>query len=131
MNDVEKICLDFETAFDFLRGDLAVAVKLRNYASSEEICMTSMGMTHLLMAITNEEAVKPFLNSVTILPYDRSAAQIASNLQRELQDAGVEHKSLDTIMTAAICISNKARLFSRASTLSASKYDGIKALKKV
>jgi predicted nucleic acid-binding protein len=128
---MEKICLDFETAFDFLRGDLSVAVKLRNYASSEEICITSFAMAQLMMAITNTEAVRPFLNSVNVLPFDRNAAHIAANLARELQNAGDDQKRLDTIMTAAICISNKAHLFTRSPSSSPSRYDGIKGLKKV
>lgn len=124
---MEKICLDFETAFDFLRGDIGVVEKLRNYAPSEEICITSIAMTHLMISITKPEAVRPFLNSVTVLPLDRNAAQIAASISRELQNSGNEQKRLDTIMTAAICIANKAHLFSR----SPSNYDGIKGLKKV
>ena len=124
---MEKICLDFETVFDFLRGDLSVVEKLRNYASSEEICITSIAMSHLLMTISKQDAVKPFLNSVTVLPFDRNTAQVAASINRELQVAGDDQKRLDTIMTAAICIANKAHLFSR----SPSRYDGIKGLKKV
>jgi predicted nucleic acid-binding protein len=128
---MEKICLDFETALDLLRGDLAVVEKLRNYSSSEEICLTSIAMTQLMVSVTKTDAIKSFLNSVTILPFDRNAAHIAANLTIELDGAGGDQKRFDTIMTAAICISNKARLFSRAPALTGSKYDGIKALKKV
>ncbi len=128
---MEKICLDFETALDLLRGDLTVVEKLRNYAPNEEICLTSLAMTQLMMAVTKTDAVKSFLNSVTVLPFDKNAAYIAANLAMELHSAGDDQKRLDTIMTAAICISNKAHLFSRAPTNTESKYDGIKGLKKV
>jgi len=128
---MEKICLDFETALDLLRGDLAVVEKLRNYASSEEICLTSIAMTQLMVSVTKADAIKSFLNSVTVLPFDKNAAYIAANLAKDLQSVGDEQKRLDTIMTAAICISNKAHLFSRAVTNVPSKYDGIKGLKKV
>jgi len=128
---MEKICLDFETALDLLRGDLAVVEKLRNYASNEEICLTSIAMTQLMVSVTKEDAIKSFLSSVTVLPFDKNAAYIAANLAKDLQNVGDEHKRLDTIMTAAICIANKAHLFSRTPTNTESKYDGIKGLKKV
>jgi predicted nucleic acid-binding protein len=124
---MEKICLDFETAFDFLRGDLTVVEKLRNYADREEICITSIAMTHLMVAITKPEAVRAFLNSVTVLPFDQTAAQAAARISMELNAAGDYEKGLDAVMTAAVCISNKAYLFSRSPT----RYEGIKTLKKV
>ena len=55
---MEKICLDFETALDLLRGDITVVEKLRNYAPNEEICLTSMAMTQLMISVTKTEAVK-------------------------------------------------------------------------
>lgn len=124
---MEKICLDFETAFDFLRGDLTVVEKLKNYSSSEEICVTSHAMSQLMITITKSDAVRAFLSSVTVLPFDRDAAQITASISRELHAAGDDQKRIDTIMTAAICITNKAHLFSR----SPSRYEGIKGLKKV
>jgi predicted nucleic acid-binding protein len=88
-------------------------------------------MTQLMVSVTKTEAIKSFLNSVTVLPFDRNAAHIAANLALELDSSGADQKRLDTIMTAAICIANKAHLFSRTQANTESKYDGIKGLKKV
>jgi len=124
---MERICLDFETAIDFLRGEPATIEKLRYYADREEICITSFTMTHLLATITKREAVFSFVNGVTVLPFDRKAAQIAANINQELEENGDSQKRLDTVMMAAVCIANDAFLYSRTP----SKFDGIKKLKKV
>jgi predicted nucleic acid-binding protein len=124
---MEKICLDFEIAIDFLRGDPATIEKLKYYADREEICITSLTMMHLLEAINKPEVVSAFAGSVTILPFDRKAAQVASKIMNEFKDRGEVPKITDSVLTAAICMANDAHLFSR----SAAKFEGIKGLRKV
>ena len=124
---MEKICLDFETALDFLCGEPATIEKLKYYADREEICITSFTMLHLLQTINKPDVVTAFTNSITILPFDRRAAQHAANISKDLEEQGDLHKRMESIMTAAICIVNDAFLFSR----SQSKFDGIKGLRKV
>ena len=124
---MEKICLDFEAALHFLRGDPATIEKLKYYADREEICITSFTMLHLVEAIKKPEAVNAFANSVTVLPFDRRAAHLAASISRELEEHGTTHGMSESVMTAAICMANDAFLFSR----SPSKFDGIKGLKKV
>ena len=75
---MEKICLDFETAVDFLRGEPSTIEKLKYYADREELCITSHTMMHLLETIKKRDVVVAFANSVTILPFDKKAAHIAT-----------------------------------------------------
>lgn len=124
---MEKICLDFEIAIDFLRGDPATIEKLRYYADREEICITSLTMMHLLEAISKGEVVSAFAGSVTVLPFDKKAAQVASKILNEFKDKGETRRIDDGILTAAICMANDAFVYSRAPA----KFDGIKGLRKV
>ncbi len=124
---MERICLDFEAALDFLRGDPAIIEKLKYYADREEICITSITMMQLMETISKPEAINAFANSVTVLPFDRKTAQIAANLMKDLHERGDDSHRLESVLTAAICMANDAFLFSR----SPSKFDGIKGLRKV
>jgi len=124
---MERICLDFETAVDFLRGDPATIEKLKYYADREELCITSYTMMHLLETISKREVVVAFANSVTVLSFDKKAAQIASQINRDIQGKGELPKMMESVLTAAICMANDAFLFSRSSW----KFDGIKGLKRV
>lgn len=124
---MEKICLDFDAALDFLRGEATLLEKLKYYVAKEEICVTSITLFHLVQTIRKPEVTTAFSNRITILPFDKKAAILAAAITKELDDHGVLSKKIDDIITASICISNDAFLFSRA----VSKYDGIKGLRKV
>ncbi len=124
---VEKICLDFETALDFLGGGNATYEKMRYYADREEMCITSFTMLHITEVINKPEVVSAFVNGVTVLPFDRKAAQIAAAINRELEEKGNSGKRSELVLTAAICIANDALLFAHKP----SDFDGIKGLKKV
>ena len=124
---MERICLDFETAVDFLRGDPSTIEKLKYYADREELCITSYTMMHLLETISKREVVVAFANSVTVLSFDKKAAQIASQINRDIKGKGELPKMMESVLTAAICMANDAFLFSRSSW----KFDGIKGLKRV
>lgn len=126
---MERICLDFETALDFLRGDVATIEKMRYYADREELCITTFTMLHIMEVVNKPEVVTAFVNSVTVLPFDRKAVQIAAAINRELEEKGDSGKRSEVVLTAAICMANDALLFSRAQSMS--KFDGIKGLKKV
>lgn len=123
---MEKICLDFETALDFLMGDPATIEKLKYYADREEICITSLTMMQLLETIKKEEAITNFSNSVSILPFDKKAAGIATKLNREIKQNGLP-KPMDSVLTASICIANDAFIFTKSSW----KFEGIRGLRKV
>ena len=124
---MEKICLDFETAVDFLRGEPSTIEKLKYYADREELCITSHTMMHLLETIKKREVVMAFANSVTILPFDKKAAHIASRINRDIYRKGELPKMTDSVLTAAICMANDAFIYSRLSW----KFDGIRGLKRV
>lgn len=124
---MEKICLDYEAALDFLKGEPVTIEKLKYYADREEICITSFTMVHLMESIKKTEAVGAFINSVNVLSFDRKAAAVAARLMREVRELGIRDAQMDDVLTAAMCISNNAFLFARKP----SKFDGIKGLRKV
>jgi predicted nucleic acid-binding protein len=124
---MERICLDFETSLDFLRGDPGTIEKLKYYSDREELCITSLTLMHLLETVKKREVVISFANSMTILPFDKKAAQIAYQINRDIQGKGEIPKMMESVLTAAICMGNDAFIFSRSSW----KFDGIKGLKRV
>ncbi len=124
---MEKICLDFEAALDFLRGEPKTIEKLGFYSDREEICITSTTLFNLFETVTKRDVVSAFANSITVLPFDRRAAQIAASINKELEEEGYMRGQSESVLTAAVCIANDALLFSRSSE----KFDGIRGLKKV
>lgn len=125
--DMERICLDFEAALDFLRGEQSIVEKLKYYADREEICICSFTLFHLLETIKKTEIVMSFAGNVTVLPFDQRAATIAARIKQEIAEKSGEKKGMGTLLTAATCLANNAFLFSR----NPGKFDGIKGLKKV
>ncbi|MBN1169572.1 hypothetical protein JXA56_00970 [Candidatus Micrarchaeota archaeon] len=124
---MEKICLDFDTAIDFLRGDPSTIEKLMYYADREELCITSMTLMQLLETIRKHEAVTNFANSITILPFDKKAAAIANKINNDLKDRGEMPKPIDSVLLASVCIAHEAFVFSRSPW----KFEGIRGLRKV
>ncbi|MEW6036090.1 MAG: hypothetical protein AB1529_05740 [Candidatus Micrarchaeota archaeon] len=124
---MEKICLDFETALDFLRGDPGTIEKLGYYADREEICVTSFTLMQLHEAVSKQDVVSAFAANVTILPFDGKAAQNVAKIMNELRERGDGGEITDSVLTAAICIANDALIYSRAPA----KFARIKGLKKV
>ena len=114
---MEKICLDYETALDFLRGDPATIEKLKYYAE----------MMQLLETIKKQDVVNDFANSVTILPFDKKAAAVATKLNKEMTQKGEIPKPVDSVLMASICIANDAFIFTRSPW----KFEGIRGLRKV
>ena len=124
---IEKICLDTEIAIDFLKGEAAAVEKLRYYADREEICINTLTLVQLLSAIKKQEIANTLINSVTILDLDKKSANLAARLIQDSKENGHNHKHMDSIITAAICISNNAFLF----TKDRKKFEGMKGLKLV
>ena len=124
---MEKICLDNEIVIDFLRGEKNSVEKLKYYADREEICINTLTLLQLMSAIKKPDVANAFINSVTILEFDKKSAAIAARLVYDLREQGYNHKNIDSILTAAICMSNEAFLF----TKDRKKYEGIKGLKLV
>ena len=124
---MEKICLDFEAAIEFLRGEQSTIEKLKWYVDREEVCITAFTMAHIIESVKKPEVINRFVNSVTILPFDKKSATILSRLLTELRERGLEVKHTDNLVTASICMANDAFLF----TKSPSNYEGAKGLRKV
>jgi predicted nucleic acid-binding protein len=124
---MERICLDFEAALDFLRGDPATIEKLMYYADREEICITGMTLMHLYETVSRQDVVGAFAANVTILPFDKKAAQITTKLMNELREHGESVQITDSLLTAGVCMANDAHIYYKT----ASKYARLKGLKKV
>lgn len=123
---MEKICLDYSAALDFLKGEKTVAEKLNYYINNDEICISALTLAHLLYTVKKQDVIISFANSVTILPIDRKAVVVSSKLRNELAENANEI-SHETLMNAAVCIVNDAFLFTRR----AADYEKIKGLKRV
>lgn len=128
---MEKICLDFDIALDFLKGDKGTIEKLNYYADKEEICITSITLMHLLESVSRNDVVNAFAGSITVLPFDKKAAQFANKIAIDLRERGDGGRMSDSILTAAICMANDALLYYKQDFRSAAKFDGIKGLRKV
>jgi len=124
---MEKICLDFEAALDFLRGDPGTIEKLMYYADREDICITSITLMHLYETVSRQDAVGAFAANVTVLPFDKKAAQMTTKLMNELREHGESVQITDSLLTAGVCIANDALIYMKTPA----RYAKIKGLKKV
>ncbi|MEM3422327.1 MAG: type II toxin-antitoxin system VapC family toxin [Candidatus Bilamarchaeaceae archaeon] len=123
---MEKICLDYYAALDFLRGEPSTVEKLNYYLKTDEICISSITLAHLLFTIKKQDVVVSFANSITVIPIDRKVAVVASKLKNELEESGVIAPQ-EVLFNAAACIVNDAFLFTRKPT----DYEKIKGLRRV
>jgi len=123
---MEKICLDYYTVLDFLRGDPTVVEKLNYYADREEICISSLTLTRLLFTIKRHDVVSSFANSITILPIDHKTAVVSSKIKKHLEENKKELPH-ETLFTAAVCIANNAFLYTKRHA----DFEGVKGLRKV
>ncbi len=122
---MEKICLDFEAALDFLRGEATTIEKIKWYADREDLCITAFTVAHLMEAVKKPDAVSRFTNSVTVLPFDKKCVDVLGRLIEEARERQL--KTMDHLVTASICMANDAFLFTR----SPANYEGIKGLRRV
>ncbi|MEM4358959.1 MAG: type II toxin-antitoxin system VapC family toxin [Candidatus Bilamarchaeaceae archaeon] len=123
---MEKILLDYYTALDFLRGEPQIVEKLSYYANTEEICISSVTLARLLFTIKKTDAIISFASSITVLPFDKKSAIIASKIKREMDERSID-PSEESIVTAAVCMANDAFLFTRRP----GDFEGIRGLKRV
>ena len=123
---MEKLCLELDVVIDFLRGEKATVEKIKYYMNKEEICITPNTLTYLLIGLHKSEALKPFINSITVLEFDRDAATRAARI---IEDNYARGKAMDTdeVMTAAACLTHGAFLF----TKNRKKFEHLKDLKLV
>lgn len=124
---MERICLDFEAALEFLRGEQTTIEKLKWYADREDVCVTAFTMAHLMEAVKKPEVTNAFVNCVTVLPFDKKAVTILNRLLAEARERGQQIKTADHLVTASICMANDAFIF----TKSPANYEGVKGLRKV
>ena len=110
-----KICLDLDMVLDFLRGDSLAVAKIRQYANNEELCITSHTQLYLLIGARKEEAIRQFLNSITILDFDKKAASIAGRLIKMNRLRG-KSMGMDEVLIASTCLGYGAALVTKRRT---------------
>jgi len=120
---MEKICIDFDMVLEFLEGKFVAVEKIKNY-SEEELCVSVFTAYELLSTVSREEIIQQFLSNITILPFDKNSATLASNIKKYLSEKGVDI-NLRKIFNASICISNGAFLVAKNHT----PYENIRSLK--
>ncbi|HLC68610.1 MAG TPA: type II toxin-antitoxin system VapC family toxin [Candidatus Bilamarchaeaceae archaeon] len=123
---MEKICLDSEVALGFLKGERAIVEKLQYYAHREEVCMDAFTAMEIDASVRKREVAEEFLSSINILPFDRKAAQLATQLIRENKKREMR-TPLNALIAAAVCITNNAFLFTKQRNM----FEGIKGLRLV
>lgn len=123
---MEKICLDYYAALDFLRGEPTTVEKLNYYIKTDEICISAITLAHLLFTIKKSDVVISFANSITVLPIDRKVSVISLKLKNELQENGIAAPQ-EVLFNAATCIANDAFLFTKRPA----DFEKIKGLKRV
>jgi len=124
---MEKICLDFEAALEFLRGEPTTIEKLKWYADREEVCVNAFTIAHLMETVKKPDVTNAFMNSVTVLPFDKKSAVVLNRLLAEARERGQQVKIVDHFVTASICMANDAFLFTKSPV----NYEGVKGLKRV
>lgn len=123
---MEKICLDIDVVLDFLRGDKVTMEKIKYYSDKEEICITPHTLLYLLIGVRKPAAIQPFLNSISVLEFDRKAATLSAKIIEENRERG-KSMGMDELMTAATCLSTGSFLF----TKNRKEFEHIKNLKLV
>jgi predicted nucleic acid-binding protein len=107
-----KICLDLDVVLDFLRGDPIAIAKIKQYSNNEELCITAHTQLYLLIGARKEEAIRPFLNSISILDFDKKSSSIAGRLIKLNRFRG-KSMGMDEVLTAAMCLGHGAALVTK------------------
>lgn len=121
--------LDTDTCIDALRGQRNVLRKLQSLSPDDcavsSITAFELYAGTLLSAHPGREHVKVerFLDQLTIIPFDRAAAQQAANIRVELQRDGSTIGAYDLLIAAEairsvlILVSSNEREFGRIANL--------------
>jgi len=117
----EKICLDTDVCIEIINGNKNFLGLLNQ---NKDVYITSITAFELLLRKTNIETVESFLYDINILDFDMICAKIASNVQKDLDKAGMNIEFRD-IFIASISIINNCTL----ATLNKKHFSRIKNLK--
>lgn len=120
-----RICLSTDVLIDFFLGKEPIIKKIKFY-SNEQLYITSLTLFEIRSVAEKQEILSEFLNFVSVLNFDEQSGECAARILRKDMTQGI-NRSINTILTAAICISNNAFLF----TKDRSSVEGIKELKLV
>ena len=119
-----RICLDSDVMFDFLKGNRQTVEKIRHYVEHEELSVTSITFFELISSIKKKGRVLRLLDSLTLLPFDKTAALRANRIHESMQKKKAE-VGMRELVNSAICIEHKALLY----TKNRAPYEGIEGLK--
>lgn len=117
----EKICLDTDVCIEILKGNN----NFNHLLEKDEIpFITSITIFELLLRKTNLDKLDILFSKVNFLDFDYLSAKNASNVYKELEEAGTILDYRD-VFIAAICVINNCKL----ATLNKKHFSRIKNLK--
>ncbi|MEQ9715939.1 MAG: type II toxin-antitoxin system VapC family toxin [Candidatus Asgardarchaeia archaeon] len=105
------IVLDTDVLINFLRGDLATKDIL--FSINEPLATTVINAYELMrgaITIKKQKTIKEFIETINLLPLDKKATFIATDIYLHLRKSGTIINELD-ILIAAITVANDGTLF--------------------
>lgn len=112
------ILADTDVLIDFLTGIQPVAKQVEEYIKAEQMQTTAVNSFELLSGAGDNKrgrAVRQLVDSLAILPLDRSAAELAAAIRRELERTGQPIGMGDSLI-AGIALAHSLPLFTRNRT---------------
>ena len=109
------IIADTDVLIDFLTGTLPIKDRIAEYIEADRLQTTAVNCFELLSGAGDNKrghAVRQLLESLTVLPLDRSSARHAADVRRRLDRAGQKIGMGDSLI-AGIAIAHSLPLFTR------------------
>jgi tRNA(fMet)-specific endonuclease VapC len=109
------ILADTDVLIDFLTGAQPVKGQIAKYISTDQLQTTAVSYFELLSGAGEDKrghAVRHLLDSLSVLPLDRTAARHAADVRRKLDRAGHAIGMADSLI-AGIALAHGLPLFTR------------------
>lgn len=100
------VCLDTSIIIEFIRGDKLAMDLIKEYASNEEVCSTTITEYELRKyhTMVGEGLDLSIIDNITLWPFDKSAAKKAAEIFKDLKEKGKMINEND-VLIAAIALS--------------------------
>lgn len=108
------VCLDTSILIDYLKGDVGVVNLVTSYAKEGKLSTTTISEYEMLRHPDKlkREAAQELLSGMKVYYFDRTAAERASKIYRDLKIQGKPINEND-ILIAGIALSNNEFLLTR------------------
>jgi tRNA(fMet)-specific endonuclease VapC len=132
-----RYLLDTNVLSDFVRGDQAVAARLRQEAPPQlgvsvitEMEVEYGSARNPNLAPPTREAMRTLLNTISVLPFEREDARVAAQLRASLNSQGTPIGAYDLLLAACALrrglkiVTHNAREFARVGGLGLEDWRG-------